>query len=143
MFGVRADGTRELIALDDGHRESTESWLDLLCRCKRRSIAAPVLAVGDVSCGSGPRSARCAPRPASSGAGGTRSAACSTPLPASAQPGAKKALAEIRNAENKDHAQAAANVFTADYGTKWAKAAAKFTDDLDVLLAFYDYPTEH
>ena len=47
------------------------------------------------------------------------------------------------DAEDKDHAQAAANVFAADYGTKWPKAAAKITDDLDVLLAFYDYPAEH
>ena len=43
------------------------------------------------------------------------------------------------DAEDKDHAQAAANVFAADYDTKWPKAAAKITDDLDVLLAFYDY----
>jgi putative transposase len=64
-------------------------------------------------------------------------------LPKSAHPAAKKALAEIWNAEDKDHAQAAANVFAADYGTKWPKAAAKITDDLDVLLAFYDYPAEH
>jgi hypothetical protein len=34
-------------------------------------------------------------------------------------------------------------VFAADYGTEWPKAAAKITDDLDVLLAFYDYPAEH
>ena len=64
-------------------------------------------------------------------------------LPKSAQPGAKAALAEIWNAEDKDHAQAAAKAFAADYGTKWPKAAAKITDDLDVLLAFYDYPAEH
>jgi transposase-like protein len=64
-------------------------------------------------------------------------------LPKSAQPGAKKALAEIWNAEDKDRARAAANVFAADYGTKWPKAAAKITDDLDVLLAFYDYRAEH
>jgi len=55
----------------------------------------------------------------------------------------KKALAEIWNAEDKDHAQAAANVVAADYGTKWPKAAAKITDDLDVLLAFYDHRAEH
>jgi len=47
MIGVRADGTKELIALDDGHRESTESWADLLRSCKRHGMAAPVLAVGD------------------------------------------------------------------------------------------------
>jgi putative transposase len=64
-------------------------------------------------------------------------------LPKSAQPGAKAALAEIWNAEDKEHAEAAAKAFTADYGVKWPKAAAKITEDLDVLLAFYDYPAEH
>ena len=38
MIGVRADGAKELVALDDGHRESTESWLDLLRSCKRRGM---------------------------------------------------------------------------------------------------------
>ena len=93
--------------------------------------------------GSGPRSARCSPRPASSGCWWHKIGNVLNALPKSAQPGAKKALAEIWNAEDKDHAQAAANVFAADYGTKWPKAAAKITDDLDVLLAFYDYPAEH
>jgi transposase-like protein len=64
-------------------------------------------------------------------------------LPKSAHPGAKKALAEIYNAEDKDHALAAAKAFADLYGAKWPKAAAKITDDLDVLLAFYDYPAEH
>src|SRR5215216_3253547 len=64
-------------------------------------------------------------------------------LPKSAQPGAKAALTEIWNAEDKTQAQAAAKAFAADYGVKWPKAAAKITDDLDVLLAFYDYPAEH
>ena len=64
-------------------------------------------------------------------------------LPKSAQPGAKAALAQIWNAEDKDHATAAVKAFAADYGVKWPKATAKITDDLDVLLAFYDYPAEH
>jgi putative transposase len=64
-------------------------------------------------------------------------------LPKSAHPGAKKALAQIYNAENKAQALKAAKAFANHYGTKWPKAAAKITDDLDVLLAFYDYPAEH
>jgi putative transposase len=64
-------------------------------------------------------------------------------LPKSAQSGARAALAEIWNAEDREHAEKAARAFVADYGTKWPKAAAKITDDLDVLLAFYDYPAEH
>ena len=51
MIGVRADGTKELVAFEDGHRESTESWLDLLRSAKRRGMQAPVLAVGDGALG--------------------------------------------------------------------------------------------
>lgn len=58
-------------------------------------------------------------------------------------PGRKKALAEIDNAEDREHAEAAAKAFADVYGAKWPKVAAKITEDLDVLLAFYDCPAEH
>jgi len=64
-------------------------------------------------------------------------------LPKSAHPGAKAALAEIHNAEDKDHAMKAVKAFAADYGAKWPKAVAKITEHTDVLLAFYNYPAEH
>jgi len=64
-------------------------------------------------------------------------------LPKSAHPGAKKALAEIWNAEDKRHALDAVKAFEAGYGAKFPKAVAKITDDLEQLLAFYDYPAEH
>lgn len=54
-----------------------------------------------------------------------------------------KAITEIWGAQDKAHAEKAARAFVADYGTKWPKAAAKITDDLDTLLAFFDYPAEH
>jgi len=143
MIGVRADGRKELIALADGFRESADAWADLLRSCKRRGMAAPALAVGDGALGFWKAVRDVFPE--------TREQRCwwhkignvLNCLPKSAQPGAKAALAEIYNAEDKTHATAAAKVFAADYGTKWPKAAAKITDDLDVLLAFYDYPAEH
>ena len=58
-------------------------------------------------------------------------------------PGRKKALAEIWNAEDKDHAREAVKAFAAAYGAKFPKAAAKITGDEEELLAFYDYPAEH
>ena len=64
-------------------------------------------------------------------------------LPKSVHPGAKKALAEIWNAEDKRHAYDAVTAFQATYGAKFAKANAKITDDVEQLLAFYDYPAEH
>lgn len=85
------------------------------------------------------RSATSAWRPQGPGGPVARSAA----LPKSAHPGAKKHLAEIWNAEDKTHALAAVKAFEAAYGAKHPKAVAKVTDDLDELLAFYDYPAEH
>lgn len=64
-------------------------------------------------------------------------------LPRSAHPAARRALAEIRDAEDRDHALAAIRVFERDYGPKWPKAVAKIVDDAEVLLAFYDFPAEH
>ena len=64
-------------------------------------------------------------------------------LPTSAQPTARRMLAEIRDAEDRDHARRAAHAFAHEFGGKWPKAVAKIIDDLDVLLAFYDFPAEH
>lgn len=84
----------------------------------------------------------CSPRPASSVAA-HKIANVLNAVPKSAQPEAKKALAEIWQAEDMEHAEAAAEAFADEYGLKWPKAAAKITDDLDVLLEFYNYPAEH
>lgn len=143
MIGVRADGSKELIALDDGHRESTESWLDLLRSCKRRGMRAPVLAVGDGALGFWAALRQVFPEAREQRCWFHKIANVLNALPKSAQPGAKASLAQIWNAEDKDHAKAAVKAFAADYGAKWPKAVAKITDDLDVLLAFYDYPAEH
>jgi putative transposase len=143
MIGVRADGTKELIALADGHRESTESWADLLRSCKRRGMRAPVLAVGDGALGFWTALRDTFPETREQRCWFHKIANVLNCLPKSAQPGAKAALAEIWNAEDRGHAEAAARAFAADYGTKWPKAVAKITEDLDVLLAFYDYPAEH
>jgi putative transposase len=143
MIGVRADGTKELIALADGHRESSESWADLLRSCKRRGMRAPVLAVGDGALGFWAAVRDVFPDTAEQRCWFHKIANVLNALPKSAQPGAKAALAEIWNAEDREHAEAAVRGFERDYGAKWPKAAAKITDDLDVLLAFYDYPAEH
>ena len=143
MIGVRADGHKELIALADGFRESSESWADLLRDCKRRGMRAPVLAAGDGALGFWRAVRDVFPDTKEQRCWFHKTGNVLAALPKSAHPNAKKALAEIYNAEDKTHAQTAAKAFAAEYGAKWPKAAAKITDDLDVLLAFYDYPAEH
>jgi len=143
IIGVRADGTKELVALADGFRESSQSWADLLRDCRRRGMRAPVLAVGDGALGFWKALREVFPQTKEQRCwfhvGGNVLAA----LPKSAYPGAKAALAEIYNAEDREHALKAAKAFEDLYGAKWPKATSKITDHLDVLLAFYDYPAEH
>jgi putative transposase len=143
IIGVRADGRKELVALADGFRESSESWADLLRDAKRRGMTAPVLAVGDGALGFWKAVRDVFPETAEQRCWWHKIGNVLAALPKSAQPAAKRALAEIYNAEDKTHAQAAAKAFAAEFGAKWPKAAAKITDDLDALLAFYDYPAEH
>jgi transposase-like protein len=143
MIGVRADGRKELIALADGYRESAESWADLLRDCARRGMRAPALAVGDGALGFWGALREVFPQATEGRCWFHKSANVLAALPKSAHPGAKKALAEIWGAEDKGHALAAVKAFGAAYGAKFPKAVAKITDDLDQLLAFYDYPAEH
>lgn len=143
LIGVRADGRKELIALADGFRESSGSWQDLLRDAKRRGMRAPVLAVGDGALGFWSALGEVFPETKAQRCWFHKIANVLAALPKSAHPGAKKALAEIWNAEDAEHARAAVKAFQALYGAKFPKAVAKITDDEDELLAFYDYPGEH
>ncbi|CCC45023.1 Transposase [Mycobacterium canettii CIPT 140060008] len=143
LMGVRADGRKKLIALTDGYREATESWADLLRDAKRRGMRAPVLAIGDGALGFWGALREVFPQTKEQRCWFHKISNVLAALPKSAHPGAKKALAEIWNAEDKRHALNAVKAFESAYGAKYTKAFAKTTDDLGLLLAFYDFPAEH
>jgi transposase-like protein len=143
LMGVRTDGSKELIAMSDGYRESADSWADLLRDCARRGMRAPVLSVGDGALGFWNALREVFPEARHQRCWVHKIANTLDALPKSAQPGAKKALQEIYNAEDKQHALKAVAAFEKTYGAKWPKAVKKITDDVDELLAFYDFPAEH
>jgi putative transposase len=143
IIGVRADGKKELVALADGHRESAESWAALLRDARRRGMRAPVLAVGDGALGFWGALAEVFPETRHQRDWVHKVANVLDCLPKSAQPAARKALAQIRDAEDRGHAEEAVREFAAAYGAKYPKAVAKITGDQDELLAFFDFPAEH
>jgi transposase-like protein len=143
MIGVRTDGRKELVAISDGYRESTESWADLLRDCRRRGMTAPVLAVGDGALGFWKAVREVFPNTREQRCWWHKQANVLAALSKSAHPGALAAMREIYNAEDIDKAQLAIKAFEIDYGAKYPKAVAKIVDDADVLLEFYKYPAEH
>jgi putative transposase len=143
LMGVRPDGRKELIALAEELGESTESWADLLRDCRRRGMRDPELIVGDGAMGLWRALAEVFPQARHQRCWVHKVRNVMNALPKSAQPGAKKALQEIYNAEDRDHAEKAIKDFERAYGAKWPKATKKVTDEADELLAFYDFPAEH
>jgi len=143
IIGVRADGKKELVALTGGHRESTESWAGLLRDCKRRGMRAPVLAVGDGALGFWAALREVFPETREQRDWVHKAMNVLDCLPRSAQPAARKALAQIRDAEDRAQAEKAVKEFAAAYGAKYPKAVAKITGDQEQLLAFFDFPAEH
>jgi transposase-like protein len=142
MVGVRTDGTKELVAISDGYRESTESWAELLRDAKRRGMRAPVLAVGDGALGFWAAARDVFPETRHQRDWVHKAANVLDALPASVQAQAKRALREIWDAEDRSHAERALDVFAGDFA-KWPKAVAKLTKDREAVLAFYDFPAEH
>jgi transposase-like protein len=143
MVGVRRDGTKELVSITDGHRESTESWADVLRGLKRRGMTAPVLAVGDGALGFWGALAEVFPDTVHQRCWVHKMANIMNALPKSAQPAARAALKEVRDAEDREHAEKALERFARDYEVKWPKAVDKVTKDREELLAFFAFPAEH
>lgn len=143
MLGVRADGRKELVALADGYRESTESWADLLRDCRRRGMRAPVLAIGDGALGFWKALREVFPETREQRCWFHKQSNVLAALPKSAHPGALAAMKEIIGAEDIDKAQVAIAAFERDYEAKYPKAVKKITDDADVLLEYFRYPAEH
>ncbi|MFE1837271.1 IS256 family transposase [Streptomyces sviceus] len=143
LMGVRLDGTKELIALAEGLRESTESWADLLRDSRRRGMRDPELVVGDGAMGLWKALVEVFPAARHQRCWVDKARNVTNTLPKSAQPGATKAMQEIYNAEDRGHSEKAIEAFAKTYCAKFPKTVAKITDDRDELLAFYDFPAEH
>jgi transposase-like protein len=142
IVGVRPDGTKELVALADGYRESTDSWAEVLRSLRDRGLAAPVLAVGDGALGFWGALREVFPSTREQRCWVHVTANVVDALPKRLHPEAKDALAAIYGAESRTAALDAVKSF-ADAFSGFPKAVKKITGQLDVLLAFYDFPLEH
>jgi len=143
MIGVRADGAKELIAVEDGYRESTDSWRTLLRDLKRRGLRAPVVAVGDSALGFWAAVASVWPETREQRCWVHRLANVLDKLPPRLQPKAKQALLAIMNAPTRADAEAGIQAFGREYDAKYPKAVTSLRRDQAQLLTFYDMPAEH
>lgn len=143
VVGVRADGTKELLACSDGYRESTESWAGVLRDLKNRGMTAPMVAVGDGALGFWAALGEVFPATVEQRCWVHKTANILDALPKRLHRQAKAAIHEIYQAETRTDADAAIDDFVRVYADKYPKAVAKLVKDRDVLLTFYNFPAAH
>jgi putative transposase len=144
LMGALEDGTKELIAMVDGQRESEQSWLELLLDVKSRGlIEAPMLATGDGALGFWKALRQVYPSTRHQRCWVHKTVNVPDKLPRGQQVSAKNMLHEIWMAATKEEAIKAMGKFAATYQAKYPKAVECLLKDKEELLAFYDFPAEH
>ncbi|MCP5069785.1 MAG: IS256 family transposase [bacterium] len=144
LIGVRPDGTKELVAIEDGYRESTESWLDVLRDLRDRGMQAPLVAVGDGALGFWAALREVWPQTREQWDWVHRLGNVLDKLPKRLRAKAKEALHEIMYADKRKHAEKAMASFVKKYEAKYPKAVASLRrGGEEKLLTFFDFPAEH
>jgi transposase-like protein len=144
LMGALEDGTKELIAMIDGERESAQSWLELLIDARSRGLVeAPMLATGDGALGFWKALRQVYPSTRHQRCWVHKTANVLNKLPRGQQVSAKNILHEIWMSATKEDAIKAMEKFAATYQAKYPKAVECLLKDKEELLAFYDFPAEH
>ena len=144
VIGVNERGEKHFLAIEEGVRESTQSWREVLLDLKKRGLEAPPkLAVGDGALGFWAALSEVYPETRHQRCWVHKTANVLNYLPRGVQPKAKRALREIWMAEDRASAHRAFDHFVRTYQAKYPKAVACLEKDREVLLAFYDFPAVH
>ncbi len=143
MIGVREDGTKELLAVEDGYRESTESWAVVMRDLKDRCLGEPKLVIGDGALGTWAALRDVFPAARRQACWVHKIANVLDALPKRRQPDAKKLLHEMMEAPSRADARGVLERFRLQFDAKYPKAVTKLDKDWAHLTAFYDFPAEH
>jgi len=144
IMGALEDGTKELVAVWDGHRESKQSWLEVLRELKARGLdQGPKLAVGDGALGFWAALEEEFPETRHQRCWVHKTANVLDKLPKRVQPHAKKLIHEMYLAPTRQDAMKTYERFCNEYRAKYPKAVHCLEKDEDALFTFYDFPAEH
>ena len=143
VIGVNARGEKRFLAIEDGVRESTQSWREVLLQLKSRGMNVPELAIGDGTMGFWAALEEVYPETREQRCWMHKTMNVLNCLPKSVQAKAKQALHAIWQAETKADAEKAFDLFIKTYEPKYPKAALCLQKDREELMSFYDFPAQH
>jgi transposase-like protein len=144
IMGATDKGKKELVAIEDGHRESEQSWTEVLQDLRNRNLnKSPKLAMGDGALGFWKALAKVYPETRGQRCWVHKIANVLNKLPKSVQPKVKESMQDIWMAETRKEAYAAFDSTVKRFGDKYQRAMNCLEKDKDAMLAFYDFPARH
>ena len=143
IVGVTARGHKRFLAIEDGVRESTQSWREVLLNLKSRGMNAPALAIGDGAMGFWAALDEVNPTTRQQRCWQHKTMNVLNCLPKLSQPKAKAAIHNIWQAETKADAEKVFDLFLKTYEPKYPKATLCLQKDREELMAFFDFPAKH
>ena len=143
VLGVNERGEKRFLAMEDGVRESTQSWREVLLKLKSRGMNVPELAIGDGAMGFWSALEEVYPETREQRCWMHKTMNVLNCLSKSIQAKAKQALHGIWQAETREEAEKAFDLFLTTYEPKYPKAALCLQKDHEELMAFYDFPAQH
>lgn len=143
IIGVTPAGRKEVVAIEDGYRESSATWATLLRDLKRRGMPPPLLAIADGALGFWRALRAVYPETEEQRCWLHKMQNVLDKLPKRLQARAKAQLREIMRAPTRKEAIAEIDQFVAEFADKYPKAVETLTKDQDALLTFFDYPAAH
>lgn len=143
IIGVNERGEKHFLAIEDGIRESTQSWREVLLTLKSRGMNVPQLAIGDGAMGFWAALDEVYPATRQQRCWMHKTMNILNCLPKSTQPKAKQSLHAIWQAETKVDAEQAFDLFIETYEAKYPKATTCLQKDHETLMTFYDFPAVH
>lgn len=144
VIGLTEGGEKRFLAIEDGYRESEQSWTEVLTKLKAKGlIEAPELAIGDGALGFWKALSKLYPDSKQQRCWVHKTRNVIDKVPKATQPKMKGALKDIYMAESKAEAKKAFDTFLDSYQAKFPQACECLSKDKDRLLTFYDFPAEH
>ena len=143
IIGVNERGEKQFLAIEDGQRESTQSWREVLLDLKSRGMNIPKLAVGDGAMGFWSAMDEIFPSTRHQRCWMHKTGNVLNCAPKSVQPKMKDCLHNIWRAETQEDAEQAFDLFIEKFDAKYPKATRCLQKDREELLAFYDFPAKH
>lgn len=143
LVGLNRQGEKEILAIEEGHRESDETWREIFRNLKQRGVRWIGLTIADGLDGLRKAARDVFPMAKHQRCFVHKMRNVLDKIPSKLHDEVQKALQEIYNASSRAEALKLKQAFVARYGQTYPKAVKSLNEAGDLLFSYFDFPEPH